>query len=75
MAKLYTFAVYVADVARAIEAGELTDATAPYEEVDVNADNSRDARRKAEAEALDLYGPGFLLAPLPPGGSGGLVAM
>jgi hypothetical protein len=58
---------------RAVEAGELDDRTAWYEEIDVYADDARDARRQAEQEALNLYGPGAVLEPMPPGGSGGLV--
>lgn len=70
---LYTYAVYTAEVMRAIESGELTDETAPYEEIDVNASDSTTARQLAEADALDLYGPGYRLEPIPPGGSGGMV--
>lgn len=72
---LYTYAVYTAEVMRAIEAGEFTDETAPFDEIDVETSDSSDARRKAEAEALDLYGPGTVLEPIQPGGTGGMVMM
>lgn len=72
---LYTYAVYTAETMRAIESGELTDESAPFDEIDVEADDSNDAFRKAELEALDLYGPGSVLEPMQPGGSGGLVTM
>ena len=74
MTALHTFGVYAAEVQRAIEAGELTDDTAPIEEIDVRADTPAEARQLAQAEADDLYGPGSVIFPMRPGGTGGLVS-
>lgn len=73
MSDLYTFGVYNGDVIRAVEAGELSDDEAPFDELDVRASSQDEAHRLARAEANDLYGEDSVLFTLPPGGSAGLV--